>query len=47
MEFRQTPHGFAIVIPHGFDTRELMSKWQDKVELKRDDMLFEFMAVNE
>lgn len=35
----QTPHGYAIICPHGFDTRELMRTWSDTVDLKRDDML--------
>lgn len=35
----QTPHGYAVVIKHGFDTREFMPKWKDIVELKRDDMI--------
>lgn len=36
-----TPHGYAIVVPHGFDTRKLMEKWENyDVTLKRDDMLF-------
>ncbi len=35
----QTPHGYAVVIMHGFDTREFMLKWKDIVELKRDDMI--------
>lgn len=34
-----TPHGFAIVVDHGFDTRELMKRWEDTVTLKRDDLL--------
>lgn len=34
-----TPHGYAIVTRHGFDTRELLKKWGDNVTLKRDDML--------
>ena len=34
----KTPNGYAVVLEHGFDTRELLSKWKD-VELKRDDML--------
>lgn len=25
----KTPHGYAIVTEHGFDTRELMKKWKD------------------
>lgn len=35
----ETPNGFAIVTEHGFDTRELLMKWQN-AELKRDGMLF-------
>ena len=34
----KTPNGYAVILEHGFDTRELLSKWKD-VELKRDDML--------
>jgi len=36
---RETPHGYAIVCDHGFDTRELMEKWGNIVTLKRDDLL--------
>lgn len=37
----KTPHGYAVVVEHGFDTRELMEKWKDyDITLKRDDMLF-------
>lgn len=42
-EIRQykTPHGYAIVVPHGFDTRELMKEWKDyDITLKKDDLLF-------
>ena len=35
----KTPNGYAIVINHGFDTRELMEEWGDNVTLKRDDLL--------
>ena len=35
----RTPHGYAVVVSHGFDTRELMKKWGDIVTLKRDDLL--------
>jgi hypothetical protein len=35
----KTPHGYAIVTEHGFDTRELLEKWKDFVTLKRDDLL--------
>lgn len=34
-----TPHGFAAIAPHGFDTRELLKKWGSVATLKRDDML--------
>lgn len=33
-----TPNGFAVVVNQGFDTRELLDKWED-VTLMRDDML--------
>lgn len=37
----KTPHGYAIVVPHGFDTRELIEKWKDyDITLKRDELLF-------
>ena len=35
----KTPHGYAIIVEHGFDTRKLMEKWKDIVTLKRDDLL--------
>lgn len=35
----KTPNGFAIIVNRGFDTREIMKKWNDKVGLKRDDLL--------
>lgn len=41
IEKYKTPHGYAIIVPHGFDTRELMEKWQQHgVTLKKDAMLF-------
>jgi len=37
----QTPNGYAIVVEHGFDTRELMKKYSEyDITLKKDDMLF-------
>lgn len=43
----KTPHGYAIIVPHGFDTRELMENWKDyDITLKRDDMLFLDMTTN-
>lgn len=37
----KTPNGYAIVVPYGFDTRELMENWKDyDITLKKDDLLF-------
>lgn len=37
----QTPNGYAIVVEHGFDTRELLSKWKNvDITLKKDELLF-------
>lgn len=47
MKCHKTPHGFAIIVPHGFDTRELMEKWKDyDITLKKDGLLFLNMIVN-
>ena len=47
MNCHKTPHGFAIVVPHGFDTRELMEKWKDyDITLKKDESLFLDMITN-
>lgn len=35
----KTPHGYAVITKHGFDTREILKKWGDSVTLKKDDML--------
>lgn len=37
--YYKTPHGYAVVAEHGFDTRALLEKWGEWVTLKRDDML--------
>lgn len=37
--YHKTPHGWAVVAEHGFDTRSLLEKWGEWVTLKRDDML--------
>lgn len=37
-----TKNGYAFIVPHGFDTRELLEKWnKDKhvVDVKRDELL--------
>lgn len=48
MNCHKTPHGFAIVVPHGFDTRGLMEKWKDyDITLKKDELLFLDMITNE
>ena len=44
----KTPHGYAIVVLHGFDTRELMKKWKDyDIILKKDRLLFLDMITKE
>lgn len=44
----RTPHGYAIIVPHGFDTRELMEKWKDyDITLKKDDLLFKRLEKKE
>lgn len=43
----KTPHGYAIIVPHGFDTRELMEEWKDyDITLKKDELLFLNMITN-
>lgn len=39
MVISQTVTGFFVSVPHGFDTRALLSKWTD-VGLHRDGMCF-------
>ena len=47
IELHKTPHGYAIIVPHGFDTRELMEKWKDyDITLKKDELLFLDMITN-
>lgn len=44
----KTPHGYAIVVPYGFDIRKLMEKWKDyDITLKRDELLFLDMITKE
>ena len=48
IKYYKTPHGYAIIAPHGFDTRELMEKWKDyDITLKKDELLFLNMITNE
>lgn len=43
----KTPNGYAVVVNHGFDTRDLMQKWKDyDITLKRDELLFLRMEEN-
>lgn len=47
-ELHKTPHGYAIVVPHGFDTRELMDKWKDcEIRIHKDRLLFLDMIAKE
>lgn len=47
IESFNTPHGYAIIVPHGFDTRELMENWKDyDITLKKDELLFLDMITN-
>lgn len=47
IELHKTPHGYAIIVPHGFDTRELMKEWKDyDITLKKDELLFLDMITN-
>lgn len=47
MECHKTPHGYAIIVPRRFDTRELMGKWKDyDIILKKDELLFLDMITN-
>lgn len=47
IESFNTPHGYAIIVPHGFDTRELMENWKDyDITLKKDELLFLDIITN-
>ena len=42
IEKYKTPHGYAIIVSHGFDTREVMEIWSQltiDIALKRDDLI--------
>lgn len=48
IETYKTPNGYAVIVPHGFDTREIMEKWKDyDITLKRDELLFLDMITKE
>lgn len=41
VEVHKTPHGYAIIVNHGFDIRVLKEKWKDyDITLKKDELLF-------
>lgn len=35
----KTPNGYALILNHGFDSREFTEKWKDLATIKKDDML--------
>ena len=44
----KTPNGYAVVVPHGFDTRNLLEEWKEyDITLKKDDLLFLDMIQKE
>lgn len=45
-DYFKTPHGFAVIVNHGFDTRMLLKKWGEDVTLKRDDLLCADWKIN-
>lgn len=42
---QKTVNGYAVIVNHGFDTRNLLKKWSD-VELKRNDYICCFWKHN-
>lgn len=39
-ELYKTPNGCHVIVEHGFDCRQLLEKYKDCVELKRDGMRY-------
>lgn len=39
IEIHYTPHGYAIIVPHGFDTRQALAGKEHYISLIRDGML--------
>lgn len=37
--YTPTPHGYAVIVNRGFDTRGLSEAWKDTATLKRDDLI--------
>ena len=46
-ETHKTKSGFVVIVEHGFDTRELLAKWESHLEVKKDAMLLLQYKVNE
>ena len=47
IKYYKTPHGYAIIVPHGYVTRNLLEKWKDyNITLKKDELLFLDMITN-
>lgn len=46
-EVKKTPNGYAIIVSHGFDCRELLTDEWDFVSLKRDDYLCYDWAIKQ
>lgn len=40
IEICDTPNGYSVIVPHGFDVRTLQKQWSSVVENKRDAMRF-------
>lgn len=36
---QRTPNGYAVITNRGFDTKELLNKWNENVTLKKDDLI--------
>lgn len=39
VSYSQTPHGYAVIVDRGFDTRKLLETWKGIATLKRDDLI--------
>lgn len=39
VESFKAPHGWAVCVDHGFDTRALLDRWGEVATLKRDDLV--------
>lgn len=47
IEVSKTKNGYAVIVNHGFDTRELLEKYKDyDITLKRDDLILKEWKKN-